>query len=436
MSIRNADIRRRGGDLFDELSSRGKAPLKIIPLRFPIVEETYGIIQVINEPVGMVERYILEAVCEFGACDIAVIDDLLCLGESLIIDLIEKLIHEGVDIQKEGNRITGGDSLKNSVQRQSFEKRVKHRRTLVVNPLTGDLLPITHVEDASRWLIPFVTEREESDLSDWLRVRCGDRAVSGARAVAKALSSTDSEKREQIGIPEGAVKLVDDACLDRKLYSVVAFAVVTPDMMVEVYSAIDFSIQLSNLETSLLSYWNLACHDVQPWVFDEPDTSDAIAEDFTRNLNGVECRAHNENTLAVSVQLPQQDLCVDSRNENSASKAMNMLQMDLINGWYWKVKDFSIWRIIAGDAETESRLIVLRAVGRLREMFRNRTKSDSVELRSWWEEFQNSSLQRYNREAGAPIIDFDRLMIEAEQVPDTRFLDWLEDVTVAKDEGR
>lgn len=431
MSIRNVDVRRRGGDLFDELSAMGESPLKIVPVRFPIAEETYEIVQVVNEPMGMVERYILGAISEFGPCQFADIENLLGLDQSLIGDVVENLIQAGVDVRRDGDRVFAGDSLPDSIHRKMLKKRVKHRRTFVVNPLTGDLLPITYIDNSSRWLAPFVTENEEEGSSNWLRVRLGDRAIGGVRSVVEALSSTDIERREQLGIPEGAIKLCDPTCLDRQLYSAIAFAVVTRNKGVEVYSAVDFSIRLSNEETSGLSYWNLACHDVQPWVFDKPKSSDETAAYFAKNLDGVECRADGEDTLAVSVQLPEKVLRVDSRNGTSDSETMNMLQMDLINGRFWSVNDFSIWRVVAGDLETESRLVVLRAVEKLRELYRNRTQADSFVLVDWWREFQANTSWRFRGADGIQAIELESFLAEAEQVPDTLFLDWLEDVAAA-----
>ena len=79
MGIQNKDVRGRGGDLYDKLSNLGQTPRKIIPVRFPIAEETYEIVQLVNEPMGMIERYILEAICAFGPCSDRDIEGLLGL---------------------------------------------------------------------------------------------------------------------------------------------------------------------------------------------------------------------------------------------------------------------------------------------------------------------------------------------------------------------
>ncbi len=429
MSIPNVTVRRRGGDLFEKLSSEGRMPAKIVPIRFPIAEETYDVVQAINEPMGMVERYILEAICEFGPCSSDDIAGLLSLDQSLIADMISGLIKAEVDIDQNGAQFSAGQSLRASIKDQRLAKRVRHRRTFVVNPLTGDLLPINFIDNSDRWLVPFVTENEEVESSDWLRVRMGDRAISGSSSLASVLLSTDTEDRVVFGIPEGGISIIDDACLDRKLYSVLAFAVVTQESNIEVYSAVDFSIPLSDEDTSGLDYWNQVCHDIQPWVFAQPRTIDEVAEFFAQNLDGVECRAMDATTLAVSVQEPDEALVVDSRNEPSDSGAMNMLQMDLVNGWYWNVSDFRIVRVVAGDAETESRLVVLRAVAKLRELFRSRTPADTLTLVDWWEGFKTNSSFRFCAQKDIQSIDFDRFLAEAEKVPDTPFLDWLDDAS-------
>ncbi len=432
MGIRNKDVRRRGGDLYDRLSEAGQTPRKIIPVRFPIAEETYEIVQCVNEPMGMVERYVLEAICEFGPCSDADIEALLGLDRHLIGDVISELAKAGVDLQRQSDHVIAGESLQSCVRRQTLEKRIKHRRTFVVNPLTGDLLPITHVDDSTRWLAPFVTEDEEQEASDWLRVRLGDRATSGRRSLASSLSSNDSGTRERLGVPEGAIGFGGDTCFDRQLYSVVAFAVVTRNNQVEVYSAVDLSTLLSDRETSELNYWSRDCHGVEPWVFAEPKTINDIAETFAQNLEGVQCRAYAEDTLAITVQQLDRVLRVGGRKEISESGAMSMLQMDLVNGWSWRKNDFSIYRVVAGDVETESRLVILRAVDELRKIHRMhyRNQSDSFALAPWWNEFQTAFASRFVDAAENRNLKLDDLLVEAERVPDMQFLEWLEDVEI------
>ena len=110
---------------------------------------------------------------------------------------------------------------------------------------------------------------------------------------------------------------------------------------------------------------------------------------------------------------------------------MSMLQMDLVNGWYWSVNDFGVLQMIAGDAKTESRLVVLRGVAKLREHFRKRTATNKFELGDWWEEFKAASSGRFCKQQDIRSITFDNLLAEAEQVPDIRFLEWLDDATSA-----
>lgn len=176
-----------------------------------------------------------------------------------------------------------------------------------------------------------------------------------------------------------------------------------------------------------------ACHGVEPWVFAEPMTIDDTAKSFARNLEGVHCRADAEDTLAISVQQPDRVLRVGGRKEISESGAMSMLQIDLINGWSWRKKDFSIYRVVAGDFETESRLVIIRAVDELRKIHRThyRNQSDSFALAPWWDEFQTTFASRFVDAAENRILKLDDLLVEAERVPDMQFLAWLEDVEIS-----
>ncbi len=428
VSIPNKYVRKRGGELFKELSLAGKIPVKIVPVRFPVAEETYEVEQAIQEPMGMVERYILKAICEFDPCSTDDIANLLSLDRSLVDDMIEGLIKDGVDLDKNETFFSPGQSLRASLEIQRLSKRVRHRRTFVVNPLTGDLLPITFINESGRWMFPFGPDDEKRVSTDWLRVFLGDRAISGRRSLVHALASMDTSERNSLGIPEGSVAISDEACVDRNLHAVLAFAVVTQELNVAVYSAADFSLQLSNEDASNLDYWNRCCHDVQPWVFATPDSSGETAKFFAQNLDGVQCRAVDSCTLAVSVQSPNDVLVVDSQNAPSDSSEMHMLQMDLVNGWYWKRRDFGIMRLIAGDAATESRLFILQSIAELRKVYRQHKPNDSMALSDWFKERKDHCACRFGGEAEIEKFNFNWFLEEAEQVPDTRFLDWLDDI--------
>ena len=429
MAISNASIRRRGGDLFHDLLSRGDDPVKIVPICFPIAEETYEVIQVVTEPIGMVERYVVEAICKFGPCSADKIARLLSLDPDLVSEVIQRLVDADADIIPEDRRFSAGRSLRDANRDGRLAKRVRHQRSFIVNPLTGDLLPIDFLDRNSRWMVPVVPENDESNPKDWLRCRIGDRASGAEQALVEALLSTDTEVRRSLGIPEGGVSLTDDFCHDRKLYSLVAFAVIARTLTVKVVSAIDISTPLSDTDTSDLAYWDRISHGVGPWVFAEPAPIDGTVEHLQRSLDGVECRSTDPDTVAVSIQNPDDALFVDNRNAGSGSDPMNRLQMDLINGWYWNVYDFRIVRLIAGDAATEERLMILRGVHQLRDLFRSRTPSSSLTLVDWWEDIKSDFPIKFCNRENILSIDLDTLLAEAERVPDTKFLDWLDDAS-------
>ena len=55
--------------------------------------------------------------------------------------------------------------------------------------------------------------------------------------------------------------------------------------------------------------------------------------------------------------------------------------------------DYRIWRLLAGDAKTQSRIVVLRGIEKLRELNRHRTDAESLVLADWWREFQSDRFQ-------------------------------------------
>lgn len=72
---------------------------KILPIAFPVLQSTWRIKIATTESSGLIDRYILRVLKEFGPCDIKKIDDLLCLGE-------DRIEHALIEMEKLGSPIT------------------------------------------------------------------------------------------------------------------------------------------------------------------------------------------------------------------------------------------------------------------------------------------------------------------------------------------
>ena len=83
--------------------------LQIIPVAYPVVFSTWKVKVVSNEPTGMVDRYILEIIRDFGPCDIEQIDEFLCLGQDVISNALTDMIRLGAPV-----RINNGKCSLNS----------------------------------------------------------------------------------------------------------------------------------------------------------------------------------------------------------------------------------------------------------------------------------------------------------------------------------
>ena len=82
--IGGSETRRRLLELIRSRRRPGAPRLaRAFPLAFPIADVTYEVSQRLPEPIGLVQRYALDALCRFGPCTAADLDELLGLGPDL-----------------------------------------------------------------------------------------------------------------------------------------------------------------------------------------------------------------------------------------------------------------------------------------------------------------------------------------------------------------
>lgn len=431
MTVSNHRIRSEVARLYEELSQSGCQPSKIIPLRYPIAEEEFEIEQVIVEPVGMIERYILQAICKFGPCKIDDINNLLELDHSLIRDLISQLMKAGVQLSWEGELISADESLGDLLKQQKLKRTVKHLRTFIVDTGSGKLLPINYLDRNRNWIFPLTEKHQDPSGGKFARVRIGDRAINGTEALRRALVDTDTNVRVSLGIPDGGTRLTKPTYQKRSLSAVLAFAVVVGDE-VKIYSAENFSIRLTSSDTSNLKYWQKVCEN-QGKFFDEPTSIEELADQLSFDLKGVKCSADEYGALLVTVDEPDKLWGEMDQLDQYAIHRLNDLKSDLVRGLHWNDEDFTICRIVAGDRKTAAKILILKGVEELLRCYRRRKTLQNFSIDIWWKEYQKDFLPHAEDDRGETQIDLSQLLLAADDVPDTNFLDWLEDVTLRKD---
>ena len=168
---------------------------RIVPVAWPLLKSEWNAVVTVSEPVGLVDRFVLRALRDFGPCSIKELDDMLCIGEDRTEAAVEEMIRVGAPIQKEGRRY----SVPEGTETESFKTEHEHAFLFLLDGLTGDFLPSSFLARAKRAVLS-TTDLEELP---WI-VRLNP-VLTGSES--PALKNLDASKAlrmsEADGIPVG-----------------------------------------------------------------------------------------------------------------------------------------------------------------------------------------------------------------------------------------
>jgi len=107
-----------------------------------VVEATYCLRERVPEKIGLIRRYLLEALCRFGPCSPAQLDAMLGLGEDVIARTLQEMEAITPGLACHGGAFAANDEVRRLLADGQFSRVVTHRRAFLVNGLTDRLLPI------------------------------------------------------------------------------------------------------------------------------------------------------------------------------------------------------------------------------------------------------------------------------------------------------
>ena len=119
---------------------------RIVPVAWPLLKSEWDVIITVTEPVGLVDRFVLRALRDFGPCTVRELDALLCLGEDRTEAALNEMIRVGAPIQMKDLRY----SVPAGTEIEPFKTEHEHRFAFLLNGLSGDLLPSSFLDRAKR----------------------------------------------------------------------------------------------------------------------------------------------------------------------------------------------------------------------------------------------------------------------------------------------
>lgn len=175
---------------------------RIVPVAWPLLRSEWDVVVSVSEPVGLVDRFVLRALRDFGPCTVGQLDAMLRLGEDRTAAALEEMIRVGAPIHCSRGKYT----VPEGTDVESFQSEHEHRFTFLLNGLTGDFLPASLHDRTKRAVL------SEEDLEEMPWITSLRPILSGAESPvlrgldpAKVLRASDAD-----GIPIGFKRLSSD----------------------------------------------------------------------------------------------------------------------------------------------------------------------------------------------------------------------------------
>ena len=321
---------------------------RIIPVAWPLLKSEWDVTVTVTESVGLVDRFVLRALRDFGPCTVQKLDALLCLGKDRTAAALAEMIRVGAPIQKKGLQY----SVPAEAEIESFKTEHEHRFAFLLNGLTGDLLPSSFLDRSKRivfsedalaempWILqlrPILTGSESPPL----------RSLNPSQALTAS---------ESVGIPTGFKEFCSEVPLHESTLFVLGFLFIDMSGKGLMLAATEAADEIT-FPTNYLS----GIDRLKDYLVPVSDAElQSLMTDFIR-FNRV---AANRNVLSVSVAdgEPHSDNSEDVRLDF----AHWVLRGFLRSGWLWYYGGgptrFSHFELKPADNRMERYLLIEKAV--------------------------------------------------------------------------
>lgn len=340
---------------------------KIIPVAFPVLQSTWRIRILMEEPVGMIDRYILRALKEFGPCDVRRIDAILCLGVDRIDHALKEMIRLGAPVKVE----EGLYLIEKEDKVDHFRVEQDHSFSFCINAITGELLPVDFFKN--------VKKSELNDISDdWTPYLKLLPIVSGAEsALVKLRSGVDAKKRAE-GIPDGFLRLLDQRAQHESCRFFLAFVLLTGSSSIKIFCVGNEPAGEKNIiELGLIPNYLQRLPGFAK-IIETPDTVETA-------FDGIKL---SQNKTKIKVQVLDSDLWNCMETEETPSPSVFFMRTFIRNGWFWddsSARCFSHYILVPADEKTARTLFVEKACLELEHVYLDLDTRKDVE--NWLEEY-------------------------------------------------
>lgn len=391
--------------------------IRAVPVAMPIVDASWRVRIKVTTPIGMVERYLLDAVRRFGPITEEELDELMGLGTERINFLITDIINQGAPIALSSKKLTYTDHDKEPLK--EFYKIVEQEFSFIFNGITGELLPVRFWKNHEEAEINIFQDNDNAISSRLLHLKAAI-INSNIKPCAKHQSS---DKRAELGLPAGYMDVTDTVPIREKSSWVIAFIFIYASGKIAIRTAGNPSLDLGFPKESISEYLKNTSGGLR-WKDDWLRT-DLIMDDFPK-VSGVSIKHIKNGLLKVSFEHPGDILSWKHLlNNECEDDSINNIAWNLLHGWDWGTckSNFLVTKFTPGDNETAKNLLLLRGSWRLQDCSRELPSVEKVT--EWWKKWQSDQLQEWGMFVNIIHDSLDQLLQMAQYIQDQEFREYV-----------
>lgn len=407
---------------------------RLIPIAWPLIEVEHSLKVRLEEPLNLVERFVLEAIARFGPITEGALCELMGLDDVVVRHVLRVLERFQGVVSRSDGLISGADDLLDRCGQEQWSREVIQCLAFAVNGPTGGLAPPSdtlihpkyelHVDPSAELVYPTDASGEVLDRIYWIAPSNGD-AQEELRSIVR---TADPARRKEIGVPEGAFDLAPNAGRRLRRRWVLSWGVLGVDDEFTVHPAGQSDVSLLSRSKSQFEIFQglLRRGDRTASGFtDELDDQHAatkIPDDWTEHAS---CSFDGDH-ITISLRAPERfDHWQAIRRGNGGEEPTHSREPQATIPrplWeaigreaLWHPYHFTVGLVVPGDSATARIMLLQRALIELDDMlYGGGTPAD---LKTWWGSFQDAVIQAWPPEARPDLVSLSALLSAARLSP-------------------
>lgn len=412
---------------------------RLVPVAWPILEVEHVIKIRVEEEIGVVERYLIEALARFGPMEAENLARFMGLETFVVEAVVENLQRfPGTISIVDGGYAVPPDALERLGQGK-WSRTIESSEAFFIDGIGGRLLPVSLSKmHRSKWLrvdpkgsAGRITDSTGNEIRNlcWI-ASAGNK---GEAFLTEAIATADQKFREMLGVPTGAFGVVPNNSEIKHERWLLTLLEVVERGEVTARPAFMPSWELANVSAEhrvafeeVLRRGGESVSGILNPDSDKHVASDVKSDwkshiDFSANDGEFVVKLKNPSGLQFWANNEEIDDHEDTAGEEVAvGEELPMpatLRTILRFPYWWNSYRCAVRRVVPGDKATAHAMLLLRGMDELRQVS-SLAESEEVDLGSWWSEFQKRISGDWPAELADCRVTMEKMLSEASRSPD------------------